>query len=288
MPSDSNTGSLFHQRTLDYLNLLPVQNEETADSLRALELYVGVNLPPSVHEWFSYPNAAKLIRFNDDHVLDVDQFELKSNPLFNHHPKWQQGVIKPSQMMFITSPDKTLIDENLLVVIVENQGVYEWAVDLNGSDDPPVLMKQNEPNQAWKPCSPTFSDFVFARAWDTRVMFNELSLWGSTGKLTADDLTTIENWYDVLPVHCNLPQYERCFRFQRDEQCIFICQDDRDSRMFWHMTSKTSESLKVLLKQIGSIQDVLHRLEAFYDSSFAVAVLEQAIIEVDSSYGSSI
>jgi hypothetical protein len=66
-----------------------------------------------------------------------------------------------------------LVQAGLLVVMIENQGVCTWAVKLDGSDDPPVVVEVDSINSAdspsevrWEPCAASFSTFLYCRAWD--------------------------------------------------------------------------------------------------------------------------
>ena len=49
----------------------------------------------------------------------------------------------------------------------ENQGVCYWAVQLDGSADPPVVVTvDTAPCEVWLPLAPSFSEFVYCQIWD--------------------------------------------------------------------------------------------------------------------------
>nr|BFE59268.1 hypothetical protein GCM10020063_037940 [Dactylosporangium thailandense] len=60
----------------------------------------------------------------------------------------------------------------LLPFMIENQGVCFWAVMLDGSDDPPVMISLDdlEPSDEWTMLAATFSDLVYTRIWDHQAM----------------------------------------------------------------------------------------------------------------------
>ena len=137
----------FHQRTFEFLGREPKISERQENALRALQRFLQVELPDAVIEWFSLEDATQLIRLNDDHVLPINSFEFKANPLFGDNPHWQVPTYVGDRLSGWGARDKYYLDENLFLVIIENQGVCFWAVDLNGSRNPPVFMKWNEPKE---------------------------------------------------------------------------------------------------------------------------------------------
>ena len=177
----------YHQRVFDFLRQKPVFYEKHQASISAIELLVRRKLPDSVAEWFSLEGARSLIRFNDDHVLPADLFQLSPNPLFGNDPRWTLGELESDNIVVRAhwnKPESYLIEDGLLKIVVENQGVCQWAVELDNSDeDPSVWMQLNENNERWRPVANTFSDFVFGRVWDTWILHSAPFTLTSIGKL---------------------------------------------------------------------------------------------------------
>jgi hypothetical protein len=62
---------------------------------------------------------------------------------------------------------RNFLSQRLLVFMHENQGVYNWAIKLNGADDPPVVVEvDSAPKEVWQPSARTFSEFVYYQVWD--------------------------------------------------------------------------------------------------------------------------
>jgi hypothetical protein len=59
----------------------------------------------------------------------------------------------------VWSIDRPTVEDGKLVVWMENQGVWEWAVDQD-ADDPDVYDRKNEDDEPWQPTGPRLSDFL--------------------------------------------------------------------------------------------------------------------------------
>jgi len=57
--------------------------------------------------------------------------------------------------------------KSYLPTMTENQGVCRWAIELDGSDDPPVVVEVDSTSGvSWQHCADTFSTFVYTQVWD--------------------------------------------------------------------------------------------------------------------------
>lgn len=230
MVSESGNQNLrYHQRVFEFLKQKPTFHENYQAAISAIELFVKGKLPHSVAEWFSLEGASSLIRLNNDHVLPVNSFYLSPNPLFGNHPGWATPELKSDDIIVgavWNKPESRLIEDDLLKIIVENQGVCKWAVELDDSDeDPPVWMRLNEPNERWRPVADTFSDFVFARAWDTWIMHHTPYTLQSVGKLfRLSEIGFLDEKYGLIHHDCPHPAYHDCYRFGDGDKQIRVCQ----------------------------------------------------------------
>lgn len=129
---------IYHQRTIELLNITPEIDPNAVQALDHLEKTLNRRLPPSLREWYSLKNALSYINGNQDRVFPIQA--LIDDPL-------------------------NMLADDMLFLIDENQDVCGWALDLNGTDDPPVLMS-DEDFDWWHDFADTFSDFVFIRVWD--------------------------------------------------------------------------------------------------------------------------
>lgn len=79
----------------------------------------------------------------------------------------------------IAPPDFALKEwhtQRLLPFKNENQGVCVWAVDMDGSDDPPVYVDVDTGGAEWFLQAPTFSAHVNACVWDYARVLNQPAL----------------------------------------------------------------------------------------------------------------
>ena len=117
---------------------------------------VGWAVPAAVAEWYSLPDAVGLLRAlsNCDHPLPLARCREVAD---DDH---EEGA-------------------PLRVFMHENQHVCEWAVLLDGSDDPPVRV--NVDDRGWVACAGHFSTFVHAAAFDYPTGW--LEVWSQTAPL---------------------------------------------------------------------------------------------------------
>jgi hypothetical protein len=66
-----------------------------------------------------------------------------------------------------------------LPILVENQGVWHMAINLDGGENPPVYIRYNEPGEPWILHANSFSEWIHALCWDC------INIWESKGKITS-------------------------------------------------------------------------------------------------------
>jgi hypothetical protein len=116
----------------------------------AREHLLQCRLPPSVREWYSYQDSVRLLRRHSDGDVPV--------------------ALRYLGNLAHTSFDDDHADltkRGLLLIMRENQGVCHWAVRLDNTDDPEVLVEvDSAPKPVWRKHCRTFSEFIYCRVWD--------------------------------------------------------------------------------------------------------------------------
>ena len=126
------------------------------------ERVLGIRFPAAAREWYSLEGAVEILATysNEDRPLPIPNL----------------GV----------SPWDTLLSNGLLVFMDENQGVHQWGVQLDGSDDPPVHAGYYKDLTNWEIVTDNFSTFVYCYVWDwaQRGRMKVISTWKS--RLTSN------------------------------------------------------------------------------------------------------
>jgi hypothetical protein len=106
-------------------------------------------LPLSVREWYSFESAVAALaeHSNQDPPIAIRDFAVLE---WNSH--------------------------RLLPIRRENQGVCTWAIDLDGSEDPPVLVDVDSDGKEWHLLAPRFSSYVYSCIWDYRKVFGRAAI----------------------------------------------------------------------------------------------------------------
>lgn len=132
----------YHQKTFNLLMKQPIISADSVAALERFEQVEKISLPASVREWYCC-GGRDLLDIGSDRAIDF-----RTLPVNNkyHH----------------------LLEQGLLPILIENQAVVKWAVRLDGSADPAVLVTWDEirPSAVWELYAETFSVFAFTRLWD--------------------------------------------------------------------------------------------------------------------------
>lgn len=132
----------YHQATFDLVGRTPTRRPDAEAVLARCEQTLGFLLPAAVREWYSLQDAIPLIEqySNCDNPLDLDKAVEMRRTL-----QW--------------AGDDGIDLEQQLPIIGENEGVALWAVHLDGSADPRVVVWEDDHD--WQPCAERFSYFIY-------------------------------------------------------------------------------------------------------------------------------
>jgi hypothetical protein len=161
----------------------------------------------------------------------------------------------------------------LLVVMLENQGVCTWAVKLDGSDDPPVVVAVDSRRSAaspsevrWEPCAGSFSTFMYCRAWDQGCcLTNTLVMAFAQDKaLAPGDLEFLQSHFSEGPQTHGHPGATN-YRFFTGNSAILIWggedNEGRGGQADWWLTASSDEALLDLLYRVchcGNLRETLY------------------------------
>lgn len=159
MPQDQTLR--YHAATLDLINEGPVFSDDAKTTLDQLERQRGFRLPASVREWYTLSDSVSILEkySNEDYPTPLTD-------LGRTNRYWDKETARYYELDMVTT--------GYIPILVENQAVCTWAIDLTtGAEDPPVVLAEEaiNPSTTWKPCTATFSEFIFTRVWDAKGMY---------------------------------------------------------------------------------------------------------------------
>jgi hypothetical protein len=200
----------YHRETIDHMGLdAPRPSEVALARLDERERTCGVPFPAAVREWYAL--EAGLV----ERELHFRGSLLPLECLGDPYPGW--------------SPDGRecpldLVGEGRLPVMVGDYGERLWAVDLDGSGNPPVSVMDNDSVTSvseipWSPHAGSFSAFIlgtyWANAWIYRTGFHGLFMYQLRGDqpLSTADLAPLRTRFDEGPRTVNNPSGFMTARF---------------------------------------------------------------------------
>jgi len=250
----------YHSRTFELLGAEPLVSPAAREIFKQVEQRIGRVMPASVREWYELDGAGQLLlRFsNDDPPLDIVDF---GKPL-----KDTRG-----------GGPHDLLERNLLVFRWENQGVCAWAIQLDGSDDPPVVVDVDTQFSSWVQCAPSFSQHLYGWMWDHALVL---------GKLRGDDLLD-----DLVIEAQNQPLSQEALSYLRshfeaelvthgwpgDTQYRFFIGDQRiliwagENHADWFLSAKSEEAL-------GHLANLVSPLDGLAGALFSNTEAGQALL----------
>jgi hypothetical protein len=138
---------LFHRKTLARLGIQHMSDPKAKRMLEARAANLGISLPKAFLEWYGMHRGIDLLRehSNQDWPVDIERLGTQFGLEWIHERDW--------------------LREGKLVLMVENQTVCGWALQLDGSDDPPVVVAVDH-DLEWRPCADSLSMYIGCQVWD--------------------------------------------------------------------------------------------------------------------------
>ncbi|MBS2011441.1 MAG: hypothetical protein JST00_00905 [Deltaproteobacteria bacterium] len=230
--------ALFHQEALARMGLQHVFDPEAMDSLKARAATLGVTFPASFVEWYGMPDAINLLRRNSncDDPIEIERLGETFQWRWDEKQDW--------------------LRDGLLLFMFENQAVCVWALHLDGSDDPPVVVAR-DPDLKWRPCADRFSTFIACQVWDHREVFNEdgahVLLQAQAVPLHERDLAFLRKGFDQKPTTHGWPG-DNQYRFQRGDYRVLVW--DSKEQADWWITASSEDRVGDLASELWGCADL--------------------------------
>jgi hypothetical protein len=217
----------FHGNTFQLLGVNLSPSAQAQQEIETTERRLGFHLPPSVREWYSYGEALRILEENSN-----------GDPLI---PLWQ----------FATIPWQS---HRLLAFRNENQGVCQWALLLDGSDDPPVYLDFDTDGKVWQPAAPSFSAYVYSCVWDYQLVLKKsASVQAQNDPITPEALAALSVRFTRAPQTHAWPSPTQ-YRFFRKDQAILIWAGE--SQADWMISAADAGALEDALKTVWNLDSV--------------------------------
>lgn len=196
------------------------------------ERRLGMQLSPSIREWYSYENGIAILaeHSNEDPPVDVRDFALL---------EWES--------------------HRLLPIRNENQGVCVWAVEVDGSDDPNVWVAVGSSGKQWHRLGARFSVYVHACIWDYRqVLRREALVQAQNRPLSGAALEFLSRHFTQQARTYGWPGDVQ-YRFGDGSAGILIWASENQAD--WFIAAETEASLKQAISTVwllDGVGDELH------------------------------
>jgi len=106
----------------------------------------------------------------------------------------------------------------------------------------------------WKPCAPSFSEYVYSGVWDyALLLLRDLLIQAQHRPLSEEALAFLKQHFDPGPVTSGWPADVQ-YRFSRGDQRILIWAGDKWAN--WHLAADSPESLAELAIMVGPCDQV--------------------------------
>ncbi|MEV8517112.1 SMI1/KNR4 family protein [Dactylosporangium sp. NPDC051484] len=245
----------YHARSL----ALAGRTAETSpDAVAAVDRFAtarGFPLPASVREWYSLAAGQEtLSRFsNEDRVYAAHE-------LGRPEPYWPDG--EPDQ----ERDWDPVAERQLLPFMIENQGVCYWAVMLDGSDDPPVMISFDdlEPTDEWTMLTASFSDLVYTRIWDHRAMSSVQALRAPVASFDPAAWAGLGTRLEERPADSNGQRYR--FAGSADDQRVLLEKDAWGPTGQCYLWAASDDLLVDLVTTVRASSGLAKQLSTYWGS----------------------
>jgi hypothetical protein len=152
----------YHQNVFDLLDLEPRASAAALRQIKACERRCGQPLPASVRDWYMTAGVVP---------LDGEVEEDEAGYLWHEYSNADHPVPLASVLRAFESADvpgdrafclRSSGGRRFVCILIENQAVVSWLVEVDGSDDPPVWVDNDSHLlNDWEQVAPSFSSFLF-------------------------------------------------------------------------------------------------------------------------------
>jgi hypothetical protein len=153
--------------------------------------------------------------------------------------------------------------ERLLWIMTENQGVCLWAVRLDGTNDPPVVVDvDSTPRIAWRPFASSFSEFIYCQICDHPK--NKLQCGAQEVGLGEVDLVRLQREFEPGPTTFGWPG-DTNSRFSTPDGRILICDREKDGAADWLLFADDEEQIERLIRCVwncGRLASTLYGVDS--------------------------
>ena len=244
----------YHQRSFDLLALTPGVAPDAVTALDNLERQHGIDIPASAREWFSQTDAITLLERHSspDPVIPIAEWPVERNDTHGGGPH-------------------NLLANGLLPYRYENQAVCVWAIQLDGSDDPPVLVDVDSQFKNWRVACKTFSTHIYCWLWDYAIaMGRDLLVMANIEPASRATLEALAASFDQQPQTNSWPGDVQHHFFRDDATILIWASEDQAD---WFLSADTEESLQRLLRDCWEIQMFVD--DAYSNSDAGEAILKR-------------
>jgi hypothetical protein len=221
----------YHTKSLTLLGITPKVSQASVRILDQIEKHIGFKLPLSVREWYSLEAACDiLLKYsNADPPIPIEKL---GEPCHDTHGGGPHD----------------LLSQGLLPIRYENQGVCVWAIKLDGSDDPPVVVDFDTQFKTWLHYADNFSTHIYCWLLDYAVVFNkDFTVMANIEPLQEQALAFLQREFEEGPRTFGWPGDVQ-YRFFRKDQSILLWASKQQCD--WFITAATLDSLMELVHSI--------------------------------------
>ena len=155
------------------LGIDPIAHSLADSARREIERQLGRPLPDSVARLLQFPG-----------VMEAVASTYTSDAVF------------PASVQFLNGNMLPGAGDDVLWLMTENQGVCHWGVPLGAGDDPPILVGGDlEGGEITTEYASSVGEFVFAMAWDKRLMSHEPLIQAQADPIDDQTLSTLSTRY---------------------------------------------------------------------------------------------
>ena len=206
---------IYHQTTFDILDKVPQVDQSASQKLKQCEQIFGFSFPLSFREWYSLSHSYEILTeySNDDFPLSLEE-------LLNVHANWH------SYSHFSLN----LASQRMLPFLWENQAVFLCVIKLDESDDPPVLLWDDD--NEWKLTNKHFSSFISHWVWNClyfRKYFNTV-LRADENNLRETDILFLRSKFKEL---AQKSPNSTVFHFQEDDKHVHVWKENEQASHWW-------------------------------------------------------
>ncbi|MBA4492934.1 SMI1/KNR4 family protein [Paenactinomyces guangxiensis] len=225
---------VYHEKALKLMNVLPIFSEKQAGLFEEKEKQFGRRLPEALRELYSVEGI-------------VEWYGLRNQDFLHPLERLEPPVHLDAVELEIQGVPKKKPGNEAINFFVENQDCCSWAILLNASEDPPVIMHDYWEGKGEYVCE-RLSTFIYTYAWDALLCDSPYCMQGVSPSVSGQKLARLRRLFKEEPPTYEQSDFWTNYRFYDQDWRVLL--ENKPQQCHWWIAAGNKDSQMALIQEL--------------------------------------